>query len=107
MDYKRLYQDTINKKFTDCKIIISKANISYEFHGHKIFLSLFCPYFDSLFTHNNKTEYQLQLDNTTLDARILYEAVLSLYDTIFTIPKVIIHILRGNMNWKYSNVETI
>ncbi|AKI78869.1 putative BTB/POZ domain-containing protein [Acanthamoeba polyphaga mimivirus] len=48
MDKKKLFQYTLDRKFTDLELILVDSNDTLIMHLHKVIVSSSCPYFETL-----------------------------------------------------------
>jgi len=103
MDFNSLYQDTIDKKFTDIELVLMDQSQSISICAHKNILAFSSKYFYSCLTFND-TNNKEKLVVHVEDAVIAYDIVLSFYNQKinFVLDK---SQLINFPNWKYMSQE--
>jgi hypothetical protein len=75
---QRFHNDIVQKKYTDAQLIIHDGVQTIIMHVHKMYLSLFCEYFEKLFNFGDaitKSEFNIEV----ADSGIFRDVVLTLY----------------------------
>lgn len=76
MNINRLYQDTIDKKFTDVEIILWDGHNELILHSHKTKLIENSEYFYRLFSFNNTKTYKMEV----LNVFVMRNIIMKFYD---------------------------
>ncbi len=75
MDKKKLFQYTLDRKFTDLELTLVDSNDTLIMHLHKVILSSSCPYFETLlssyFSDSVSDKFRMEVVNVYVMADII------------------------------------
>lgn len=81
MDKKKLFQYTLDRKFTDLELTLIDSNDTMIMHLHKVILSSSCSYFETLFSSSFSDSVSDKFRMEVLNVYVMADIINSFYTT--------------------------
>ncbi|AKI79840.1 putative BTB/POZ domain-containing protein [Acanthamoeba polyphaga mimivirus] len=79
MDKKKLFQYTLDRKFTDLELTLVDSNDTLTMYLHKVILSLSCPYFETIFSSSFSDSVSDKFKMEVLNVYVMADIINSFY----------------------------